>query len=611
MLQRILDRYQLSLSFVLMTVLTVIYVAVLIFLNEGVLDEGDGVSHYTISRYSWQHPELLVNHWGKPLFTLLSSPFAQFGIKGIAVFNLILFFVSTLCLYRIVQRFNLPHAWLIPILLVASPEYLHNLLAGHTEILFGTLLLFVIVQMLKQHWALAVVLCSLLPFSRSEGMLPVLVLGGVLVLQRQWKFIPLLLSGFTVYAVAGELLTGQFLWYFTQDPYGGFKSVYGSGPWYHFLSNAPAIFSFSGVLLLVIGGFYFTDRLLKRNWPYRDILLFGGIVFIGVFAAHSVLWAKGLKGSLGLLRVMVGIVPLAVPVMLYGLNKVNLESRLIRITSLGVLLIFGITEPYRQYQLPKKPIVLEELMREAGLWTKQIKQSGKMNPKIISTHNNLIALYAGIDPHDMELHPNFWFIGPPFAKFGTDDLIVWETRFGSVEGGMSKDTIERYGFNLLRRIPVGNKDGNLKGEGYEVRVYTKHAIDADTVLVNQVEYKNQWLDTKVGSFVIMPKIPFTWLGNDMHHEYWIDVEVTAEASPDAQIKELNYVLASQNNRHYNSMIIPVSAEQARVTQYGRIYLPTPAMEQYPLVNNLWIQGTGKVFFPSVKLRLMKRMVTIL
>lgn len=611
MLQRILDRYQLSLSFVLMTVIAVMYVAVLIFLNEGVLDEGDGVSHYTISRYSWQHPELFVNHWGKPLYTLLSSPFAQFGIKGIAVFNLILFFVSTLWLYRIAQRFNLPHSWLIPILLVASPEYLHNVLAGHTEILFGTLLLFVIVQMLRQHWVLAVVICSFLPFSRSEGMLPVLLLGGILAHQGQWKIIPLLLSGFLIYAVAGELLTGNFLWYFTQDPYGGFKSVYGSGPWHHFLSNAPAIFSISGVILLIIGGFYFADRLLKRNWQHRNVVFFAGAVFIGIFTVHSVLWAHGLKGSLGLLRVIVGIVPLAIPVMLYGLNKINIESKLIRLATFIVLLVFGIADPYRHYQLPKQPTILEELMREAGLWTKEITQSGKIKPKIISTHNNLIALYAGIDPHDMERHPNFWFIGPPFDKFGTDDLIIWETGFGSVEGGMSKDTIERYGFNLLRRIPIGNREGNLKGENYEVRFYTKHAIRVDTVLVNQVKYTNLKLDTKDGDFVLMPKVPLTWLGNDMKSEYWMDIEIIAEAAPDAQIKELNYVLATQNNRHYNSMLIPASAEQSRVTQYGRIYLPKPANSQYPLINNLWIQGNGKVFFPSVKLKLMKRVVTIL
>ena len=64
--------------------------------NEGLLEMGDGVQHYQIARFSWRHPELFLDLWGKPLFTLLASPFAQFGHTGVVVFNTVVAVISGL-----------------------------------------------------------------------------------------------------------------------------------------------------------------------------------------------------------------------------------------------------------------------------------------------------------------------------------------------------------------------------------------------------------------------------------------------------------------------------------------------------------------------------------
>jgi hypothetical protein len=50
----------------------------------------DSFQHYMISCYSWKHPHLLLDHWGKPIFTLLSSPFSQVGYKGLLLFNVLI-----------------------------------------------------------------------------------------------------------------------------------------------------------------------------------------------------------------------------------------------------------------------------------------------------------------------------------------------------------------------------------------------------------------------------------------------------------------------------------------------------------------------------------------
>jgi len=56
-------------------------------ISEGILESGDAISHYQLSRYSWKYPLHLLDHWGKPLFTLLSSPFAQLGFNGYLAFG--------------------------------------------------------------------------------------------------------------------------------------------------------------------------------------------------------------------------------------------------------------------------------------------------------------------------------------------------------------------------------------------------------------------------------------------------------------------------------------------------------------------------------------------
>ena len=62
--------------------LTTIVVIVGQWLSTGVTGETDSITHYQIARYAFKYPEYFLNHWGKPLFTILASPLAQFGYLG-------------------------------------------------------------------------------------------------------------------------------------------------------------------------------------------------------------------------------------------------------------------------------------------------------------------------------------------------------------------------------------------------------------------------------------------------------------------------------------------------------------------------------------------------
>ena len=72
--------------FYLVVLLTFLSTTIIYLIADSPYDTGDGIVHYQIARYSWEHPHLLLYLWGKPFFTLISSPFAQFGLKGMYVF---------------------------------------------------------------------------------------------------------------------------------------------------------------------------------------------------------------------------------------------------------------------------------------------------------------------------------------------------------------------------------------------------------------------------------------------------------------------------------------------------------------------------------------------
>src|ERR1700751_4484090 len=66
-----------------------IYFSTLAYLSKGSHGGGDCYAHYKIAHYAFKYPRLFLDLWGKPVFTLLSSPFAQFGFIGIKIFNIL------------------------------------------------------------------------------------------------------------------------------------------------------------------------------------------------------------------------------------------------------------------------------------------------------------------------------------------------------------------------------------------------------------------------------------------------------------------------------------------------------------------------------------------
>jgi ABC-type cobalt transport system substrate-binding protein len=98
--------------FILLIFLFIIF-SVISYLSTGTYGGADDIVHYRFARYSFSHPQFFLNHWAKPVFTLLSSPFAQFGFFGIKIFNLIIGSLTAFLSYKIVKILNYKNAFLV------------------------------------------------------------------------------------------------------------------------------------------------------------------------------------------------------------------------------------------------------------------------------------------------------------------------------------------------------------------------------------------------------------------------------------------------------------------------------------------------------------------
>src|SRR5688572_18213389 len=98
----------------LLTAACVIFAAIGIC-TSGTFDAGDSIYHYLYAHYSFTHPELLLDHWAKPLFTLISSPFAYFGFEGMKVMNTIIMVFTAWIGYLVAKKLELKNSYLIPL----------------------------------------------------------------------------------------------------------------------------------------------------------------------------------------------------------------------------------------------------------------------------------------------------------------------------------------------------------------------------------------------------------------------------------------------------------------------------------------------------------------
>ncbi len=447
----------LGISFLILLVYT--------FTSNAILDEGDGISHYQMAKFSWEHPSLLLNHWGKPLYTLFASPFCQFGFKGLQIFNILLACSSAYVAYLISKKLelNAPHFSILFCLF--APVYFHVTLSGLTEILFSFLLIATIYLLFLQKWALAAIISSFLFFSRPEATFIVPILIFYFLIHKKHAYIPLFAFGFVLFSCIGGFVFKDVLWVFHKYPYVGGKDMYGNGDFFKFFKDYRGIWGNPLTLLIIIGLIYKCFTFSKNNrYVKEEFILIIGSALACLFV-HSFLWWKGLQGSLGLTRVMACVIPCFAIIANYSLQvfysffKKNWLVYFHLFIALVVLYI-----PFKYYPLPLQKNKSQQLIDQVVDYCFKNKLLDK---KVVYMYP-YFGYKANLDPFDEHKTTIMWGLDQTQMDYhlAIGTIVVWDNIMSPNEGFLPFTSLsENKNFELLKKFETV-KENEQKMEVY-------------------------------------------------------------------------------------------------------------------------------------------------
>jgi hypothetical protein len=440
--------------------------------TNGTCDSGDSITHFLFSKYAFQHPENFLNHWAKPLFVLLSSPFTQFGFVGIKLFNCFVAVFTIWFTYKTAKKLNYKNAWLAAVFLCFTPGYFIHIFSGFTEPLFALMIIMSIYWLLNGRLVAALCLLSFLPFVRSEGLIIIIMFAFYLLINKQYKYLPWLLSGHIVYSIIGSFYYHDLLWVFTKIPYVGSSGKYGSGNLSHFIIQLNYIIGVPLYILFGVGLIKkiiesFTNKGRVENLaPFRGqetLLVYA--VFIAFLAAHTLFWYFGIFESMGLKRVLIGVVPLAIIIALNGFNFITAlvpafaGSRYVSTILIGLVVVFPfVPNPAsidwnRDLSLSADEILITNALQS-------IKTTLLPNSSIYYTHP-YISLMMNRDPFDKQYNHELKNITT--EKRPEHYFVIWDNWFSVVENGISLEQLKQdTKLNLLKYFKTTDKDREIQ-----------------------------------------------------------------------------------------------------------------------------------------------------
>jgi hypothetical protein len=425
----------------------------------------DNFWHYYFSRYSYQYPKYLLHHWGKPIFTLLSAPFSQFGFYGLNIFNILCGLTSAYVTYLFCKKLNFKNSWLVIFVLLLAPLYFFIIQSAMTEPLFSLLLVLSAYLFFSKKYIVAAVVASFLMYSRTEGTFILLIFAAFLIFEKRWYVLPLLGTAMLIYSFAGLFSGHDFLWFFTENPYSA-VSPYGHGDYLHFLRRMEYILGIPEAVLLVIGTGIFLYQLFTNNfslgnkshtaeWRVAFLVLLPAVLFTSF---HVYAWAEGKFASGGIERVFSCVFPLTSILIMYAVEKISaINSVLIRYVTITVVMICLVGGAFAKMRYPTMAYGADRLyMEEVADWFKKERKPGSV---IYYSHPAFI-FYCDYNPFDKDNRECFGFPNDCSGKEGETFYYVWDSMFSQFACGNSLEDLEKCS-NLKKIKDLNNYDHHV------------------------------------------------------------------------------------------------------------------------------------------------------
>jgi hypothetical protein len=238
-----------------------------LFLVYALLSKGtytdDDITHFLFARFAWKHPELFLDFWGRPVFTVIHAPAALLGFSAARIVSVCLAAGTCLVAGLLARSYGVRRAWMAAVLTAVQPEFLRQSFSTLTELPFALLFVLALYCLQRQQWGKAALLAGLFPLARIETFPMVMLVGAVLVFRRQFRWIPLLAFPVLVQNGLNALIAGDasvLLFPLNRlagtGPGGG--NIYPSGSYlYYWIRTASA---YGHVLLVFAAIGFFTMR---------------------------------------------------------------------------------------------------------------------------------------------------------------------------------------------------------------------------------------------------------------------------------------------------------------------------------------------------------------
>lgn len=456
-------------------------------LSQGIIDTGDGIMHFLFARNAPQHPEVFLDPWAKPLFTMLSAPFAQLGLWGMTLFNALCFVGTAWAADGILKHSALAARWLFAPALLLMPEYGNMVQAGMTEVLFAMVAMMAARSLWDERWRQAAILISLLPFARPEYVAVVPFFVGWLLWNRQWRALPWLLFGHALHALAAWAILGDPLWAMHSPSYGDASDLYGRGYLMYFVDRLNIIMGPAAEWLLVLS--IPVSLALALAWQRERagmlrawLLLL--LPFLAILIGHSILWWQGWKASLGLIRVITTATPLALLFATWTLGRAGSQAFSTPAARTVVSMLAGVLYVAGSKQFVPKIIAPGLEQRELQAAGEELKRLDDGARQFLVYHPML--MYAlGIDPFDCSRSLKTSDHDDPEELFGMPEgaVVAWDPHMAGWGGGTPLPELLDSGRFAVKymRVPF---DRVVKfGQPYEVWLFERRdtRYERDTI----------------------------------------------------------------------------------------------------------------------------------
>jgi len=494
MMNRLNDKKERDLVIIMLVVLFIAAVVV-VFNTVNSFGGGDHYAHFKQAYWGWKYPKLLFNHWGKPVFTLLISPLAQLGMNAARLFNVVVGLFTAFLSWKLAKVLKNNNSWVVVFFVLFIPVYFSLMFSVMTEVLHSLFLVLAVLLFFRKKYAWSAIAVSFLPMVRTESivLLPLFILA--FGLKKQWKVLPLLLTGFLLISIAGWHFYDSFWWLVTEMPYkGSAASIYGHGTLFHFINHTKGILGYPIAGLFYLGlavslWLWFSKDKFQLNDRFYFLLLVPG-VYLTFLAAHSFVWWKGLGNSLGLIRVMGSVSPMVAVTALVGYNYIEELLSKFRKIFYGFSILMLLWMMVTVFSVCRNGFSESKTQRVLTKATDYILKNHLENHKIYF-FNNYVPYRLNIDPYD-DSKASWGVPNTPVVSYSVPDssLIVWDAHFGPNEGHTPlKKLMNDNGLELLKVFKPKSPFTVLGGYNYEVYVFRKNVLQNKEGLTIHMDFE--------------------------------------------------------------------------------------------------------------------------